>query len=96
MSIEIAIVAKRNKVQYMTKEIGWWFMTITLGNQHNSLRKFSIQRLNLYKVIMVNDNVMHQWTELDGTRLVVPLARKRVKKFKKGKGGNLETKEFVQ
>ena len=47
------------------------------------MRKFARRWFGPYVVISANDNATYHLAELDGTRLVVPIAGKRVKIFKK-------------
>jgi hypothetical protein len=54
-----------------------------LDNQHKPSRKFARRWFGPYAVTSVNDNGTYHLAELDGTRVVVPVAGKRVKMFKK-------------
>ena len=55
----------------------------SLENQHNTTRKFARRWFGPYVVTSANDNVTYHLTKLDGSTLVVPIAGKRVKIFKK-------------
>ena len=55
----------------------------SLDNQHSLMRKLMRRWFCPYVVTTVHDNVTYNLAELDGTRLVVPIAGKRVKIFKK-------------
>jgi hypothetical protein len=55
----------------------------SLDNQHKATRKFVRQWFGPYLVTSVDDNGTYHLAELDGTRLAVPVAGKRVKAFKK-------------
>ena len=55
----------------------------SLDNQHSSMRKFAKRWFGPYVVKSANDNATYHLAELDGTRLTVPIAGKRVKIFKK-------------
>jgi hypothetical protein len=55
----------------------------SLDNQHKATRKFARLWFGSYVVMSVNDNGTYHLAELDGTRIAVPVAGKRVKAFKK-------------
>ena len=50
----------------------------SLDNQHKAMRKF-----RPYAVTSANDNDTYNLTELEATRIVVPVAGKKIKAFKK-------------
>ena len=54
-----------------------------IDNQHSSMRKFTKRWFEPYVVTSANDNDTYHLAELDGTRLAVPIAGKRVNIFKK-------------
>ena len=54
-----------------------------LDNQHRAMRKFARRWFGPYVVIGANDNGTYHLAELDGTRMAIPVAVKRVKAFKK-------------
>ena len=54
-----------------------------LDNQHRSTGKFVRRWFRPYVVTSANDNATYHLAELDGTRMVVPVAGKRIKAFKK-------------
>ena len=55
----------------------------SLDNQHKAMRKFARRWFEPYVVTSVNDNRTYHLAELDGTRMAVPVAGKRIKAFKK-------------
>ena len=55
----------------------------SLDNQHKATRKFVRRWFGPYTVTSANDNDTYHLGELDGTRLVVLVAEKRIKAFKK-------------
>mgnify|MGYP007132936352 CR=1 FL=1 len=55
----------------------------SLDNQHKAMRKFTRRWFGPYTVTSANDNGTYHLAELDGTRIVVPVAGKRIKAFKK-------------
>ena len=55
----------------------------SLDNQHRATRKFARRWFGPYVVTGANDNGTYHLTELDGTRMAIPVAGKRVKAFKK-------------
>jgi hypothetical protein len=66
-------------------EEGDWVLVYdsSLDNQHKATRKFARRWFGPYVVTSVNDNGTYCLAELDGTRIAVPVAGKRVKAFKK-------------
>ena len=54
-----------------------------LDNQHKATWKFVRRWFGPYAVTSANDNDTYNLAELDGTRIVVPVPRKRIKAFKK-------------
>ena len=55
----------------------------SLDNQHRAMRKFARRWFGPYVVTSANDNGTYHLAELDGTRMAVPVAGKRIKAFKK-------------
>jgi translation initiation factor IF-1 len=55
----------------------------SLDNQHKAMRKLAPRWFGPYVVTSVDDNGTYHLAELDGTRITVPVAGKRVKAFKK-------------
>ena len=55
----------------------------SVNNQHRSTCKFAKRWFKLYVVISANDNATYHLTELDGTRITMPVAGKRIKAFKR-------------
>jgi hypothetical protein len=66
-------------------EEGDWVLVYdsSLGNQHKATQKFARRWFGPYVVTSVDDNGTYRLAELDGTRIAVPVAGKRVKAFKK-------------
>ena len=55
----------------------------SLNNQHRPTHKFAKQWFGSYVVINANDNAMYHLAKLDGTRMTTPVAKNRIKAFKK-------------
>jgi hypothetical protein len=55
----------------------------SLDNQHKAARKFARRWFGPYVVTSVDDDRTYHLAELDGTRITVPVAGKRVKALKK-------------
>ena len=55
----------------------------SLDNQHRSTRKFARRWFSPYVVTGANDNTTYHIAELDGMRIPIPVAGKRIKAFKK-------------
>ena len=55
----------------------------SLDNQHQATRKFALRWFGPYVVQSTNDNGTYHLAELDGTRMAIPVAGKRIKAFKK-------------
>ena len=70
-------------------EEGDWVLVYdsSLGNQHRATRKFARRWFRPYVVTSANDNGTYHLAELDGTRMIVPVAGKRIKAFKKRHDG---------
>jgi hypothetical protein len=66
-------------------EEGDWVLVYdsSLDNQHKATRKFARRWFGPYVVTSVNDDRTYYLVELDGKRIAVPVAGKRVKAFKK-------------
>jgi hypothetical protein len=66
-------------------EDGDWVLVYdsSLDHQHKATRKFARRWFGPYVVTTVNGNGTYHLAELDGTRIVVPVAGKRIKAFKK-------------
>ena len=54
-----------------------------LENQHRMTRRFARRWFGPYVVKSAYDNATYHLAELDGSRLAIPIAGKRVKIFKK-------------
>jgi hypothetical protein len=59
----------------------------SLDNQHKAARKFAQWWFGPYVVMSVDNNGTYHLAELDGTRITVPVAGKRIKAFKKRHDG---------
>ena len=66
-------------------EEGDWVLVYdsSLDNQHRATRKFARRWFGPYVVQSANDNGTYHLSELDGTRMAIPVAGKRIKAFKK-------------
>ena len=66
-------------------EEGDWVLVYdsSLDNQHRATWKFARRWFRPYVVTSANDNGTYHLAELDGTRMAIPVAGKRVKAFKK-------------
>ena len=66
-------------------EEGNWVLVYNnnLDNQHKVVRKFARRWFRPYAVTSMNNNNTYRLVELDGTRIAVPVAGKRIKAFKK-------------
>ena len=63
-------------------------MTNIVENQHKTVRKFTRRWFGPYMVIQVNDNATYHLIQLDGMTLLVSIARRIVKAYKKQRGEN--------
>ena len=72
---------RMHRVRPRTIEEGDWVLVYdsSLDNQHRATRKFA----KPYVVQSANDNRTYHLVELDGTRMAIPVAGKRIKVFKK-------------
>ena len=59
-----------------------------IDHQHKTTRKLARRWFGPYVVTSANDNVTYHLTELDGSRLAIPIAGKRVKIVKKQQDKN--------
>ena len=66
-------------------EEGDWVLVYdcSLDNQHRATRKFAKRWFGPSVVTSANDNGMYHLAELDGTSMVIPVAGKRIKAFKR-------------
>jgi hypothetical protein len=73
-------------------EEGDWVLVYdsSLDNQHRATRKFARRWFGPYVATSVDDNGTYHLAELDGTRIAVPVAGKRVKAFKKRHDNELD------
>ena len=60
----------------------------SLDNHHKTIRKFARRWFGPYVVTSANDNATYHLAELDGSRLAIPIAGKRVKIIKKRQDEN--------
>jgi hypothetical protein len=76
---------RTNRLRPKKIEKGDWVLVYdsSLDNQHEATRKFARRWFGPYVVTTVNDNGTYHLAELDGKRIAVPVAGKRVKAFKK-------------
>ena len=70
-------------------EEGNWVLVYdsSLDNQHRATRKFAKRWFGPYVVPGAKDNGTYHLAELDGTRMAIPVAGKRIKAFKKRHDG---------
>ena len=73
-------------------EEGDWVLVYdsSLDNQHKATRKFARRWFRPYVVTGANDNGTYHLAELDGTRMAIPVAGKRIKAFKKRHDGETD------
>lgn len=66
-------------------EVGDWVLVFDsiLEHQHSTLRKFARRWFGPYVVVTVHKNATYSLRELDGTILRIPIARKRIKAFRR-------------
>ena len=85
---------KTHRLRPKKIEEGDWVLVYdnSLDNQHRTTRKFARRWFGPYVVTSANDNATYHLAELDGSRLAIPIAGKRVKIFKKrqDEGPNLD------
>jgi hypothetical protein len=76
---------RTHRLQPKKIEEGDWVLVYdsSLDNQHKATRKFARRWFGPYVVTSVNDSGTYHLAELDGTRIAVPVAGKRIKAFKK-------------
>jgi len=79
---------KTHRLRSKPIEVGDWVLVFnsSLEHQHSTVRKFARRWFGPYVVITVHDNATYSLRELDGTRLKIPVAGKRIKVFKKRDG----------
>ena len=66
----------------------------SLDNQHRATRKFARRWFGPYVVTGANDNGMYHLAELNGTRMTIPVAGKRIKAFKKRHDGEPDLRDM--
>ncbi|KAL3680996.1 hypothetical protein R1sor_023952 [Riccia sorocarpa] len=88
---------RKHRLRPRPIEEGDWVLVYdsSLDNQHSALRKFSRRWFGPYVVVRVLDNATYLLRELDGTPLRVPIARKRMKIFKR-RDGKAEFAEMAE
>jgi hypothetical protein len=76
---------RTHRLQPKKIEDGDWVLVYdsSLDHQHKATRKFARLWFGPYVVTTVNGNETYHLAELDGTRIAVPVAGKRIKAFKK-------------
>ena len=76
---------KTHRLRSKPINVGDWVLVFdsSLEHQHCTLKKFARRWLSPYVVIAVHDNGTYSLRELDGTRLKIPVAGKRVKAFRR-------------
>ena len=81
---------KTHRLRPKKIEEGDWVLVYdnNLDNQHKTTRKFARRWFGPYVVTSANDNATYHLAELDGSRLAIPIAGKRVKIFKKRQDEN--------
>ena len=77
-------------------EEGDWVLVYdsSLDNQYSTARKFAKRWFGPYMVKKVESNATYFLAELDGTRLALPIAGKRIKIFKRREAPNLEIEDL--
>ena len=76
---------KTNRLRLKKIEEGNWVLVYdnSLDNQQKTMQKFARRWFGPYAVTSANDNGTYHLAELNGTRIVVWVAGKRIKAFKK-------------
>ncbi|KAL3687707.1 hypothetical protein R1sor_014016 [Riccia sorocarpa] len=87
---------KTHRLRPKPIHVGDWVLVYdsSLENQHSTVRKFSRRWFGPYVVLAVHDNATYSLRELDGTRLRIAVAGKRLKLFKK-RDGTSELMDFL-
>ena len=83
---------KKHRLRLRKIEEGDWVLVYdsSLDNQHNATRKFVKRWFGPYVVKEIKNNATYFLAELDGTRLALPIAGKRIKIFKRRETTNPE------
>ena len=83
---------KTHRVLKRKIEKGDWVLVYDsrLDNQYSTARKFAKRWFGPYVVKEIKNNATYFLAELDGTRLALPIAGKRIKIFKRREAPNLE------
>ena len=83
---------KKHRLRLRKIEEGDWVLVNdnSLDNQHSTARKFTKRWFGPYVVKKIENNATYFLAELDGTRLALPIAGKRIKIFKRRETTNLE------
>ena len=76
---------KTHRLRPQKIEEGDWVLVYdnNLENQHKKTRKFTRRWFGPYVVMSANDNATYHLAKLDGSRLAIPIAGKRVIIFNK-------------
>ena len=83
---------KKHRLRKREIEEGDWVLVYdsSLDNQYSTTRKFAKRWFGPYMVKKIESNATYFLAELDGTRLALPIAGKRIKIFKRRETPNLE------
>ena len=83
---------KKHRLRLRKIEEGDWVLVYdsSFDNQHRTTRKFLKRWFGPYVVKEIENNATYFLAELDGTRLALPIAGKRIKIFKRRETTNLE------
>jgi hypothetical protein len=76
---------RTHRLRLKKMEYGDWVLVYdsSLDHQHKATRKFARRWFGPYVVMAVNGNGTYHLAELDGMRIAVPVAGKRIKAFNK-------------
>jgi hypothetical protein len=76
---------KTHRLRSKPINVGDWVLVFdsSLEHQHSTLKKFARRWFGPYVVIAIHDNGTYSLRELDGTRLKILVAGKRVKAFRR-------------
>ena len=80
-----ALFDRTHRLRPKKIEEGDWVLVYdsSLDNQHWATRKFAKRWFGPYVVTSANDDGTYHLAELDGTRMAIPVAGKRIKAFNK-------------
>ena len=82
---------RKHRLRPKTIQNGDWVLVYdsSSDNQHSTTRKFAKRWFGPYVVEQVYDNATYLLRELDGTRLKIPIASKRIKLFRRRDGNHV-------